>query len=241
MLFKLWDVLVQGWKFLQPISLNTIWSRCLLIKYSFRPVFNIFEGYLNCLLFPNIHTLFHSSCLLPRFLTKTLFPPPAFGGIVLVYSPSSVLKKLPWFNKNRRLCWNCFVFPVYRFNFEAHAIILCLIFSITILNPFSCNLYLLSNSSFSCSFPFFHLPINHASILPRSFLNLLMLPFTHQDRCWLQYISDVNYISTWYKFENVVDLTGHLLYLNPIKIPHNVGSFPKLTVHNLLHTLTFFI
>ena len=56
----------------------------------------------------------------------------------------------------------------------AFAIILCFSFYITNVNHFLLNPYFRSSQFFSFFLPFSHFPTNHASILLRSFLNLLI-------------------------------------------------------------------
>ena len=51
---------------------------------------------------------------------------------------------------------------------------ICFSYSITNVNPFFLSPYFRSNQSFSFFFSFVHLPANYASILLRSFLNLLI-------------------------------------------------------------------
>ena len=98
----------------------------------------------------------------------------AFGGFVLSFLPSRFLKNLPWLVSKLLLSWNCFILLSYRFTFVVFAVIVCFSSSTTNVNPFLFSPYFWSSQSFSFFLSFFHLAPNHASILLRSFLNLLL-------------------------------------------------------------------
>ena len=88
--------------------------------------------------------------------------------------PSRFLKNLPRLISKFLLSWNCFILLSYRFTLVAFAVILSFSSSITNVNAFLLSTYFWSSQSFSFFLFFFHFPANHASILLRSFFNLLI-------------------------------------------------------------------